>query len=179
MNVSDLMNAPARTCRADESCSAAARVLWESDCGCVPVTDPNGQLVGVVTDRDLCMAAYTTGRPLDTISVARAMATVVHTCPKTASLEDAMATMRECQVHRLPVVDADGQLAGIVSLSDIVRHQARKQGTRAAPVVKTLAAIYRPRGEESVVEIAPPRSRTAARPATGAKKKAKTSRSKR
>jgi CBS domain-containing protein len=153
MIVSDLMTSPARSCSADDHCARAAQLMWDHDCGCVPVTDAQGVLTGIVTDRDLCMATYTSGLPLAAIPVARVMASYVTAVAAETGIEDALAKMAAIQVHRLPVVDANGQLLGVIALSDVLRHQAEQLGEQAAPVLRTLATVSRPRAGEPVVEL--------------------------
>jgi CBS domain-containing protein len=106
----------------------AARIMWEHDCGIVPVVDAEGRPVGIVTDRDLCMAAYTRNEPLSRMPVRDVMAREIHCC-RTDDDESAVhAAMRAYQVRRLPVVDADGRLQGIVSLNDLALR--RRTGPR-------------------------------------------------
>jgi CBS domain-containing protein len=125
--------------------------MWEGDCGFVPVTEEGGtRVVGAITDRDVCMAAYTRGQPIQSQAVRDAMASSVRTCAASDTLEHAEAIMREAQVRRLPVVDDAGQLVGVLSLSDLARQAERERGegridVRAADVGETLAAISRPR----------------------------------
>ena len=149
MRVEELMNRHVRVCGPNDSLSHAAQIMWDGDCGCVPVVDGNGRPVAMITDRDVCMAAYTGGRSLSELSVWGASAH--HPC--TVRLDDEIATaeqrMRQFQVRRVPVVDAQGKLVGILSMNDLAR-QARLRGARgpsAEGVVKTLAAICsRPAG---------------------------------
>ena len=146
MNANDLMTRGPRSVRSTDRLDAAARVLWEQDCGIVPVVDATNVLVGVVTDRDLCMASYTQGRPLDEIAVVGAMARQLRTCRPDDPITTVLAAMQQAQVHRLPVVDARGVLLGIVSINDIVRQaHHRPAAIDAASVVKTLALIGAPR----------------------------------
>ena len=146
MNANDLMTREPRSVRTTDRLDAAARVLWEQDCGIVPVVDAANVLVGVVTDRDLCMASYTQGRPLNEIAVVGSMARQLRTCRPDDSLTNVLSAMQHAQVHRLPVVDARGVLVGLVSINDVVRaaHQ-RPAAIDAASVVKTLALIGAPR----------------------------------
>lgn len=130
MKVKDLMTRDVRSCSASDSLSRAAQLMWEGDCGTVPVVGPGGTVVGMITDRDVCMAAYTKGRPLDAIAVGEAMAGHVSTCSPEATLESAMSVMKHAQVRRVPVVDGQGRLAGILSMNDLSR-EARNR-TRAA-----------------------------------------------
>src|SRR5262245_37188895 len=90
----------------DASLTDAARLMWETDCGFVPVVDPqSGSLVGVLTDRDACMAAYTQGLPFGAIRVGSAMAKKVHTCRADEDVKKAHDQMRRHQLRRLPVLD--------------------------------------------------------------------------
>ena len=82
MRIEQLMTKSPKTCRPDSSLSHAARLMWENDFGCLPVTegDESGRLVGMITDRDICMAAYFAGRALNEIQVADAMTKDVRAC---------------------------------------------------------------------------------------------------
>ena len=147
MKVADLMTSEVRACSTHDSLNAAARIMWDHDCGCAPVVDTHGKLIGIVTDRDVCMAAYTQGKPLQSIPVERAMSAKVISCGRADDLESAHRLMRTYEIHRLPVVDSRGRLAGILSLSDLLKHAI---GNGAEPVdgievLTTLCAIRRRR----------------------------------
>ena len=111
MNVSEVMTRHTSACEPSDSLDRAAGIMWDRDCGAVPVVDGTGALHGFVTDRDVAMSAYLKGRPLGAIAVAEVMSTGLHCCAPTDPLEAALATMRIHQVHRLPVVDGEGRLA--------------------------------------------------------------------
>ncbi len=157
MNVKEVMSQQVRSVRMTERADAAARILWEHDCGIVPVVDANNVLVGVVTDRDLCMASYTQGRPLAEIAVTAVMARAVRSCKPDETLAAAMAAMQQAQVHRLPVVDARGLVIGMLSVNDLIRlAQARPAALDAGAVLKTLAAIGAPRQAAAPAVVPPP-----------------------
>jgi CBS domain-containing protein len=150
MNVAQCMTRDPKTCRTSDTLERAAQIMWENDCGCVPVLDDAAKIVGMITDRDVCMAAYTRGAPLHALGVASAMAHDVATCRPGDTLEAALRTMRARQVRRLPVLDHDGGIAGLISLSDVVRrsgaHAPRKDGRPTeSDVLSAIAAIGRPR----------------------------------
>jgi len=146
MKTSELMTREPRAVRGLDRLDAAARVLWDQDCGIVPVVDAAGVLVGVLTDRDLCMAVYTQGRLLTDIPVSAVMARVVRSCRPDDAITTVLQTMTQAQVHRLPVVDGKGVLVGIVSITDLVRAaNSRPTAVDVGGVVKTLAAIAAPR----------------------------------
>jgi CBS domain-containing protein len=129
MLVQELMTRPAHHCHAGDTLDVAARLMWEHDCGCLPVLDGGGELVGIVTDRDLCMAAYTRGLPLAAIRVDGTMAHTVIVCRPEETVSSALRRMETHDVRRLPVVGAHGQLVGILSLADVVRaRQAARAG---------------------------------------------------
>lgn len=123
----DLMSSGVATCRPDDSVNTAARLMWEHDCGCVPVVTGDGILVGMITDRDICMAAYTQGRRLEEIKVSRVMAKAVQSIAPDDTIESALQRMAEYQVRRLPVVDHWHHVIGILSLNDIARRAGPKE----------------------------------------------------
>lgn len=152
MRIEQLMTKDAAACGPDEDLGRAAQIMWERDCGFVPVTESreNRHVVGVLTDRDICMATYTKGQPLEQIRVRDVMSTGVRACKPSDDLDTAEATLREAQVHRLPVVDDADQLLGVISLADIAREAAREVGSKrqlvtTAEVGATLAGISQPR----------------------------------
>jgi len=150
MNVGQLMNRDVETCRVDDTLAVAARKMWDRDIGCLPVLGRNGYLACVVTDRDVCMAGYTQGRPLNEIPVSVAMSRQLHTCREEDALIEAEEIMRAKQVRRLPVLSAQGGLVGMISLSDLVRalerpSEGRRRRLSAEEVSATLAAVCEPR----------------------------------
>lgn len=119
--VQDAMTREVARCYPSDSLNRAAQLMWEHDCGAVPVVDHDDKLIGMLTDRDICMAAYTRGGSLSELSVSAAMSTHLHSCKPTDSLRSLMDTMAKHQVRRVPVVSEEGRLLGIVSLADIAR----------------------------------------------------------
>jgi CBS domain-containing protein len=151
MRVSQWMSQPAITCKSTDSVNDAARLMWEHDCGAIPVVDGEDKVVGIVTDRDICMAAYTQGERLWAIPVTTAMATLVVCCHADDSVEAAQAVMSEKQIHRLPVVDGDGRPLGVLSFTDVARETARSRnvgGAAQREFVTTAGAICRSRSSE-------------------------------
>lgn len=150
MFVSEIMSQHVHTCRTGESLAAAARVMWEHDCGVVPILDADAHVVGMLTDRDVAMAAYTQGKLLGQIRVDHVMARSVVSCAPTDPIDLVEELMMEAQIRRIPVVDDQRHLRGILSLNDIVRG-ATPGGRFGAPlpheIVTTLAAIGRPRAD--------------------------------
>jgi CBS domain-containing protein len=162
MRVEQLMTRDVKACRADDTVSRAAQLMWEFDCGCVAVISANGDggIVGVITDRDIAIAAYTQGLPLSTIPVSTAMASRVVCCHANDGISQAEALMRDHRVRRLPVLDKHERLAGIISINDIARETQREAGRSRKPEVgaedlaATLAAICEPHTPRAVTVVA-------------------------
>ena len=128
MRIEQLMTKSPKTCRPDSPLSDAARLMWENDFGCLPVTEgESDRLVGMITDRDICMAAYFAERPLDELHVAEAMTKDIFACNPGDDLAEARAIIRETAVRRLPVIDASGRVIGLLSLADLAREAIRQR----------------------------------------------------
>lgn len=155
MKVEALMTWDVHTCRPDDSLSRAAQLMWDHDCGSLPVIDDEGRIVGMITDRDICMAAYTRGNALERIAVRSAMAQRVYTCQTSDTVREAESIMRAHSIRRLPVVDMQERLLGLVSLNDIAREakRAATNGTRDLAldqVALTLGTICERRGPRAM-----------------------------
>jgi CBS domain-containing protein len=144
MRVEQVMSGCAFACRASDDAAVAAAIMWDHDCGAVPVVDDAARLVGIVTDRDLCMAAYTRGQPLHGMSVSSVMQTNVHSCRASDSVAHVESLMTAHHVRRIPVVDGAGRPVGMVSLIDLARQAARVgpgMPQRIQEVVRALVAL--------------------------------------
>ncbi len=129
MRVEDLMTRQVQWCRPEGSLEQAARLMWDHDCGCIPVCTGDGvnRVVGMITDRDVCMSALFQGKSLRDLRVSDAMSKSVETCRSTDTLAQAEKTMRGGRIRRLPVLDKDDVLVGMISLADLAREAAREQ----------------------------------------------------
>jgi CBS domain-containing protein len=141
MRAQDLMTSPAITCHVNDSLMDAAHRMWERDIGALPVVNDDGKLTAIITDRDICMAAYTQGHALDELLVNSAMAMNVAAAFPEASLRDIEQLMARHQVRRIPIVDAAGKPLGIVSLNDLALANDEE-----STIAQTLRAICRHRG---------------------------------
>ena len=146
--VKHLMTDEVHTCHQHDALNRAAQILWEHDCGCVPVLDEDSKVVAMLTDRDICMAAYLQGGSLSDLEVSCAMSDEVFSCRPNDLIAMAENHMRSNKVRRLPVVDAEGYLVGLLSLSDLAREASSEQKgkkrdrkTDSGEICKTLAAI--------------------------------------
>lgn len=158
MKVEQLMTRAVKVCGEADTLNRAAHFMWESDCGCIPVIAANGdgRVVGMITDRDIAMAAYTQGKPLWAIAAGTAMARKVIVCHAGDGVGQAEALMRDNQVRRLPVLGENEHLVGIISLNDIAREALREAATdkhaevTEAAVAETLATVCQPRASREI-----------------------------
>ena len=140
MKVKDLMTADVRTCSSDTSVAEAAHLMWDGDCGILPVVD-DGELVGVVTDRDMYIALATQDARPSRLTVGTVATKTFVTCAPEDDVHAVLAAMREARVRRLPVVGFGGTVLGIVSMNDIVRAAGPGRAVASDEVVQTLQAI--------------------------------------
>jgi CBS domain-containing protein len=149
MRIGDIMSRPVVVCRADDTLEEAARLMWECDCGFVPIVDQENRVAGTITDRDICMAAYTKGKALRDLRVSEVMTREVHTVREEDGIERAERLMSDKQVRRLPVLDRDRRPVGVLSLGDVARCAAGDQKWHGGDreVASSLAEISRPRQE--------------------------------
>lgn len=156
MKVHDLMMWEVESCRPECDLAEAAMIMWRRDCGIVPVVDnPSDKLIGVITDRDICMATATQHKDPHSIRVGDVMSRKLYTCSPTDDVRIAMKAMKEGQVRRLPVVDENGTLRGVISLNDIALAAERTAKAGAGlgypEVIDLLQAISTHRFETSLV----------------------------
>ena len=150
MNVQSLMTRNPKCCHAGDPIQCAARMMWECDIGSLPVVDSEQRVVGMITDRDICMATFFQDRPPSQIRVQDAMATKIIACRPEDDVRSAERLMQDNQIRRLPVIDRNGHLLGVVSINDFARKAATDRHLSSpqvgeAVVVTPLAAIELPR----------------------------------
>lgn len=154
MKARDLMTSDVWACSQDASLSEAAQLMWDHDCGCLPVTDGAGRIVGMISDRDICMATHTRGQPPAQVNVGSAMSRDPITCSPDDSVRTIEGIMRDRQVRRIPVVEGS-RVVGMVGIGDLIRH-ARVGGVRSALIMpallKTLDGIYERRQAAAAAE---------------------------
>ena len=144
MKAADVMTRGVATCRPNQTAADAARVMWDHDCGVVPVVDGDGGLRGIVTDRDLLMASQIQGKNPADLPLSSLVPGRVDTCREDSDVESVLATMADRQIRRVPIVDRNNRLVGIVSLNDLALH-ALGNDRHMKQVAKTLAEISRHR----------------------------------
>lgn len=144
MRVQELMTREVKTCHRGTNLAEAASMLWENDCGTLPVVDDENKIVGMISDRDICFAVATKGRLASEIAVGEITSgRPVYTCLPESQIQEALATMQQRQVRRLPIVNRENKIIGILSISDVVlAAQAEPRGNVSnQEAISTLKAI--------------------------------------
>lgn len=134
MKVEEIMTEDVKSCLADDNLATVVRRMWEGDCGLIPVVDTDRRVAGVVTDRDICIALATRDRTASALLAGDVLSQAVYTCSPGDDVKAALETMRMRRVRRLPVVDGQNQLVGILSMSDIVLHSDHGTGRKTGGI---------------------------------------------
>lgn len=146
MKVQDIMTSDVQCCGPDTNLAAAAKMMWDSDCGALPVLNVQGQVLSMITDRDICMATATKNKPASDIIVWETVSGKAYTCHLSDDVRTALDIMKREKVRRLPVVDEEGMLQGIVAMNDLVLLAGEAKGGKSPAlsyedVVRTMKAI--------------------------------------
>jgi predicted transcriptional regulator len=142
MKIKELMTKRVYSVNHNQNLSDAAQLMWEHDCGWLPVLGKDGKLLATITDRDIAMATFLNGKSLADIPLSEAHSKAVFTCEQNDEVTTAETIMQSNQVRRLPVVNKKAKLVGIVSLNDIaLAYQSDNKVVDAIALGKTLAAI--------------------------------------
>jgi CBS domain-containing protein len=148
MRIQEVSTPNVKACSPDTDLAAAAKIMWDDDCGAVPVVNDERRVVGMITDRDICIAAATRAASPANIRVHEVMSAQVHTCHPQDDVRSALKIMREQRIRRIPVVDERLRLTGILSLNDLVAHagcrkDADIQGDEFIDTMKAICAHRR------------------------------------
>jgi len=142
MKVKEIMTPNAKAIWLTESLSDAAHLMWENDCGVLPIIKDGRKVIGMITDRDICMAVAMRDTNPSSVSVEEVMTGQVYSVNPEDDIEQALTAMQEHKIRRLPVVNAEGELEGILSMNDVVLNAKGKGDSIASgEVVKTYQAI--------------------------------------
>ena len=145
MKVKQVMTPDAKAIWLTESLADAAKLMWQNDCGVLPIIKDGRKVIGLITDRDVCMACAMRDRNPSTISVEEVMTGQVYAVNPEDNIDQALQVMQQHQIRRLPVIDPKGELQGILSMNDIVLHAkpdaAEGDSIEYGDVVKTYQAI--------------------------------------
>jgi CBS domain-containing protein len=155
VRVKDVMAKAVVSCHPDTTLAAATALMWEHNCGQLPVVNAEGKVTAVITDRDICIALGTRNQLARELKVSDVIYRTAVLCKADDHLRSALKIMAAERVRRLPVVDDRGALVGILSLDDVTL-QARHHGDTDRPpvsfedVMNTLRAIYHRRSRSEV-----------------------------
>jgi CBS domain-containing protein len=148
VRVAEVMRAGVHTCHMQGSLAHAAQLMWDHECGALPVLNDVGDAVAMITDRDICMAAYTQAKRLAEISIRSAASHRLVSVRPEDSLAHALRLMAANRVRRLPVIDSGENLIGILSLPDILRFQCATDAAAEMgdfeQIARHLATLSRP-----------------------------------
>lgn len=150
MLVNEVMTKPPATCTTHDTVTDVAKIMHEHQCGFVPVVDPRGAVVGVVTDRDVCLIVGDKNRAMTHVSVQDAMSHPVFSCYPHENVKTTLDTMATRHVRRLPVLDTHGHLQGVLSIDDVIQAPRRRGSPTAEDIVSALRGITATRPIETV-----------------------------
>ena len=146
MKVRDIMNKTPKSCDRSANLAAITEAIWTNDCGTLPVVDETGKVVGMITDRDICVALGTRNQRASEVTVGEVLSQELFACAPDDEIHTALETMKAQRIRRLPVLDQAGRLQGILCLNDLALHAEKQTGKKVPAlsyedVVETLKAI--------------------------------------
>ena len=146
MRVKDIMTCEVKFCDLNASLTEAAQTMWDTDCGVLPVLKDGKEIVGLITDRDICMAMAMRDCVPAAVSAEEVISGALYSVAPEEDIQKALEIMQEHKVRRLPVVSPEGELEGILSMNDVVLKAEEASNTGApevtyADVVNTYKAI--------------------------------------
>ena len=142
MKVREIMTEPLLTCTPETSLAVAARQMGEANYGTLPVVDVHRQLIGIITDRDICLALARTNRNALNVAVHEVMTRRVFSALVDDEVHAALTMMKDARVRRLPVRDESGRLKGMLSIEDLVVRGLERDGINTDEIVAALRAMY-------------------------------------
>jgi len=144
MKVKDVMKTDVGFCTTEDSLMKCADIMRLRDCGVVPVVDEDEKVVGMLTDRDLCLAIVARNRKASDVLCKELINRRAVVCSGDDKLENALRKMRKYQIKRLAAVGKDGKLTGILSITDIM-FSVRKNKDLKKEIYRALKMIFKPR----------------------------------
>jgi len=145
MKVREVMTKQAAFCYPETSLSQAAELMWKRQCGFLPVVGDGANVIGVITDRDISIALGTRNRRPSEVTVSDVVSGRLFTCTADDNVASALSTMRIQGLRRLPVVDPEGALVGVLSIDDLVlkaRENVSTKDVSYTDIEDTYKAIY-------------------------------------
>jgi CBS domain-containing protein len=152
MLVKQLMTKNVSSCRPEDNLAQLAEVMWNQQCGALPILDGSGRVMGIITDRDICIALGTRNIRASEVLARDVSPPGCVSCSPDNDVRDALRTMATQEVGRLPVVDEAGQMVGILSIDDIIfRAGGGRSGLSDREIIDTLTAMREERIHQSEV----------------------------
>ncbi len=149
MKVQDVMTSNVISCRPETNLAAAGGMMWDNNCGALPIVDEAGRVIGIITDRDIAIAVATRGQLASEITVGEVMSGKVISCSLDEDIKSALEKMGQGRVRRLPVINREGILQGILSLDDTAIHA--QEGKRSELSYEDVVTTYRAISERPAV----------------------------
>jgi len=140
MRVVDIMMGTPYHCSPETNLGAATELMWIGNCGFLPVVGEDNKVVGVITDRDICVALGTRNCTAGNVTVREVMSGKMFACAPEDEIETVLETMRAGHVRRLPVITEAGALVGVVSIDDVIIHTERS-GIAGSPGLSTVEVV--------------------------------------
>jgi CBS domain-containing protein len=153
MKVRTIMSQPPHTCRTETVVRLASQRMQETGAGLLAVLDGSGRLAGVVTDRDIALAVGRHGEQVEKLPVGTLMNRDVHTCGPNESVRDALDRMASARVRRLPVVDRQGDIKGVVSIDDVILWAVGPHGVSMHDLIRALRSVVASRTAQPEPEL--------------------------
>ena len=154
MKISDCMSKVVQIAEPDQTIKQAAQTMARLDAGAMPVRDGD-RLVGMITDRDIAIRGVAMGKGPDT-EIRDVMSTDVKYCYDDEEVEEVLHNMGDLQVRRLPVLNRNKRLVGIISLSDLATNGETVEAGKALSGISKPGGEHSRRGIEPTVQFCPP-----------------------
>lgn len=148
MRVRDVMTKNVTSCHPEQNLAEVVENMWKYRCGAMPLVNDEGRVVGIITDRDMCIALGTRDVRASEIKAADVAPARYFACRPDDDIHTALKTMAAQEVRRLPVTDEYGKLIGILSIDDVVMHARASSHINYSQVVRTMQAICESRVHE-------------------------------
>ena len=143
MKVKSIMAKEVGFCHPTDNFSKAVEIMRQKDCGVVPIVDEKKKVVGIITDRDICIALASQNKKASEIKVSEVIKSKIVVCAESDDAETVLKRMKRKQIKRLPVVSKKRELVGILSITDVLL-AAEKDKKLRKKVYSTLKAIGKP-----------------------------------
>ncbi len=131
-------------CRLEDNLKNVVEIMRQKDCGVVPVADAGNRIVGMITDRDICLAIGAADKKLSAVKAGEIIGGKVIACAPDDKIKTVLKKMRKYQLKRLPVIDKNGEIAGILSITDVLL-SVRKDKVLKKQIYSTFKSIAEPR----------------------------------